>query len=157
MASDNPRHGDKEETEGASPESGSPNQDEQSADPDGESDMPLDVLEIVPSNRRAPFSRAFNSVTQIIAPAVNPIAEKINSDHIFTMLANAENKRIREDEADKSRRQYQFAYFLIGLLAIIGLVVFFTLTDNRDLIAPIVAGALGFLGGLATGRYTRGN
>lgn len=157
MASDNPKHGDKDEAEGASPESDSLNQDDQSADPDSESDMPLDVLEIVPSNRRAPFSRAFNSVTQIIAPAVNPIAEKINADHIFTMLANAENKRIREDEADKSRRLYQFAYFLIGLLAIIGLVVFFTLTDNRDLIAAIITGALGFLGGLAAGRYTRRN
>ena len=155
MASDEARRGDEGEPDDTSPDMPSADQNEQNDDPDSDPDTPSDVLGMVPRNRRAPFSRAFNSVTQIIAPAVNPALEKITSAHFSKMLDNAENERIRESEADKSRRKYQFAYFLIGLISIIGLSVFFTLTDNRDLIAPIITGALGFLGGLAAGRYTR--
>ena len=155
MASDETRRGDEGDPDDTSPDMPSADRDEQNDDLGDDSGASSDVLGMVPRNRRAPFSRAFNSITQIVAPAVNPALEKITSAHFSKMLDNAENERIRESDADKSRRRYQFAYFLIGLSAVIGSVVFFTLTDNRDLIAPIVTGALGFLGGLAAGRYTR--
>ena len=155
MANDETRRGDEGGPDDTSPDMPSGDRDEQNDDPNGEPDTPPDVLGMVPRNRRAPFTRAFNSVTQIVAPAVNPALEKITSAHFSKMLDNAENERIRESEADNSRRKYQFAYFLIGLLAIIGLLVFFTLTDNGELIVPLITGALGFFGGLAAGRYTR--
>lgn len=125
---------------------------------DSDSSAPSEMLDKIPAGQRSTFVRSISSsFAQFIAPAINPIFEKVTSAHISTIIENAENERVRENEADKSRRLYQFAYFLIGLLAIIGLVVFFTLTDNRDLIAAIITGALGFLGGLAAGRYTRRN
>ena len=124
-----------------------------------ESDLPApsEMLDKIPAEHRSTFVRSISSFAQFVAPAINPVFEKFTSAHISTIIENAENERVRENQADKSRRQYQFAYFLIGLLAIIGLVVFFTLTDNRDLIAAIITGAMGFLGGLAAGRYTRRN
>ena len=122
-----------------------------------DSDLPMtaDELDKIPVEHRLRFVRSFSSFAQFVAPAVNPISEKFTSAHISTILSNSENERIRESEADKSRRKYQFAYFLIGLFAFIGLIVFFTLTDNGELIVPLITGALGFFGGLAAGRYTR--
>ena len=123
-----------------------------------DSDMSVssDALDEMAPDDRSIITRTMSSfAAQFIAPVVNPIFEKFTSDHISTIIDNAENERIRESEADNSRRRYQFIYYFTGLIAIIGLLVFFTLTDNRDLIAPIVTGALGFLGGLAAGRYNR--
>ena len=51
--------------------------------------------------------------------------------------------------------RYQFWYFLLGVSVIIGLIVFFTVSDNRDMIIPIIGVVAGFLGGYTTGRYFR--
>ena len=116
MASDEARRGDEGEPDDTSPDMPSADQNEQNDDPDSEPDTPSDVLGMAPRNRRAPFTRAFNSVTQIVAPAVNPALEKITSAHFSNMLDNAENERIRESDADKSRRRYQFIYYFTRLL-----------------------------------------
>ena len=116
MASDEARRGDEGEPDDTSPDMPSADQNEQNDDPDSEPDTLSDVLGMAPRNRRAPFTRAFNSVTQTVAPAVNPALEKITSAHFSNMLDNAENERIRESDADKSRRRYQFIYYFTRLL-----------------------------------------
>lgn len=136
-----------------------------SSDKDGQievsdSDTPVssEDLDKIPPDDRSIITRTFSSIAaQFIAPVANPILEKFTSAHISTILSNSENERIRESEADNSRRKYQFAYYFTGLVALIGLLVFFTLTDNGELIVPLITGALGFFGGLAAGRYTRNN
>ena len=122
---------------------------------DSDLSMTADVLDKIPTEQRSTFVRSFSSFAQFIAPVANPIFEKFTSAHISTILSNSENERIRESEADKSRRRYQFVYYFTALVALIGLLVFFTLTDNGELIVPLITGALGFFGGLAAGRYTR--
>ena len=86
---------------------------------------------------------------------VNPVLHRITSEHVSQIIDNTENDSVREHDASKSRRRYQFAYFLLGAGVTVGLIVFFTVSDNRELIPPIVTAIAGFLGGLATGQYFR--
>lgn len=130
----------------------------QSSDGDGsESIVPIpdEVLEHVPPEHRKAFVSAVSSVTQLAAPVVNPILQKVTSEHVSQVIDLAEGDSVREYDAGKSRRRYQFAYFLLGAGVTVGLIIFFTVSDNRDLIPPIVTAIAGFLGGLATGQYFR--
>ena len=116
-----------------------------------------DALDKMPPDDRSTLTRTISAfAAQFVAPVVNPIYEKFTSDHISTIIDNAENERIRESDADKSRRRYQFAYVIVGALMIGGAVVFFTLNDNEELMIPIITEVAGFLGGFAAGQRFRG-
>jgi hypothetical protein len=117
--------------------------------------IPEEVLAGVPAEHRQAIVRAFSSVTQLAAPVVNPVLHRITSEHVSQIIDNTENGSVREHDASRSRRRYQFAYFLLGAGVTVGLIVFFTVSDNRELIPPIVTAIAGFLGGLATGQYFR--
>lgn len=117
--------------------------------------IPEEFMEGIPPEDRQAFLRVFGSVTQFAGPVLNPVLDKVSPEHISRIIDSIENESIREHGADSSRRKYQFAYFVIGACLIVGLIVFFTLSDSRDLIAPVVTGALGFLGGLAAGQRFR--
>lgn len=133
----------------------SPRDDGDSGDSSAEHPIPSDLLESVPPEHRPAVFRAFSSVTQLAGPIFNPIFQRITSDHISRIIDNRENESVREHEADGSRRKYQFAYAILVSIIIVGLIVFFTLSDNRDLIAPLVAAVAGFLGGFAAGQRFR--
>ena len=152
----NPMPNGERESEEASLVPASSDEDAQIEVSDSDTLISSDALDKMPPDDRSTLTRTISAfAAQFVAPVVNPIYEKFTSDHISTIIDNAENERIRESDADKSRRRYQFIYYFTGLLAIIGLAVFFTLNDNEELIAAIVTGALGFFGGLAAGRYNR--
>ncbi len=116
-------------------------------------EVPAEILAGVPKEHHQAIVRAFSSVTQFAAPVLNPIFQRITSDHVSRIIDNIENDRVREDNADKSRMRYQFWYFILGVGVIVGLIVFFTVSDNRDMIIPIIGVVAGFLGGYTTGRY----
>ena len=117
--------------------------------------IPEEFLAGVPSEQRQLIINAVRSVTQFAAPAFNPIFQRVTSEHVTSIIANVEKDNVREHDASTSQRRYQFAYFLLGTVFAVGLIVFFTVSDNRDLIAPIVTAVAGFLGGLAAGRHFR--
>ena len=117
--------------------------------------IPQEFLDDVPEEHRLSVTRAVSTITQFAAPVFNPIFQKVTSDHVSRIIDNAENESVREHDAGGSRRRYQFAYFLLGGAIAVGLIVFFTLTDNRGLLPPIVTGVTGFLGGLAVGQRFR--
>ena len=99
--------------------------------PDGEDaglSVPLneELLANIPSGDRPAAIRTSSSVTQLTAPVLNPIFRRVTSEHLSQVIANAEQHSIRQHDAGKSRRRYQFAYFLLGIGATIGLIVFFT-------------------------------
>ena len=122
MASENNPTPDGEREEEASLVPGSSDENGQVEVTDSDMSVSSDALDEMPPDDRSIITRTMSSfAAQFIAPVVNAIFEKFTSDHISTIINNAENERIRESEADNSRRKYQFAYFLIGLLAIIGL------------------------------------
>ena len=104
---------------------------------------------------RQAIVRAINITAQFAGPAGNPILQRLTGTHIEQLIDNAQKERVRRHDAAKSNRRYQFAYFVLGAGVTVGLAVFFTLSDNRDLIAPVVTAVAGFLGGLAAGRYWR--
>ena len=117
--------------------------------------IPEEVLEAVPQEHRQAVVRAMTSITQFAGPALNPLFQRLTSEHVSKIIDNRENQSVREHGADGSGRKYQFAYFLVGSCVTVGLIVFFTLIDNRDLLPPIVTGITGFLGGLAVGQRFR--
>lgn len=117
--------------------------------------IPEELLEGVPREHRQAISRAFSSVTQFAAPVFNPIFQKVTSEHVSQIIDNIEKDSVREHDADKARRWFQFAYFVLGAGATIGLIVFFIISDNGEFVPPIITGIAGFLGGLAAGPYLR--
>ena len=68
----------------------------------------------------------------------------------------SESESIKAHEEGASRRRREFAYFSIGLATAVGMAVLLTLTDNADMIIPIITAAGGALGGFAVGRHFRG-
>ena len=131
------------------------NQTDGPEDDETNAELPAELLAGVPKEHRQAIVRAFSSVTQFAAPVLNPIFQRITSEHVSRIIDNIENDRVREDNADKSRMRYQFGYFIIGLGVIVGLIVFFTVSNNRDMIIPIISLVAGFLGGYTAGRYFR--
>ena len=144
------------ESEELSPVQGSSFQ--ASDEPEGDTSVPIpeDLLADVPQEHRKAITRAFSSVTQFAGPVFNPIFQKVTSEHVTRIIDSMENDSVRDHDTGKSRRRYQLTYSILGLGAIVGLIIFFTLTDNRDLMIPVITSVAGFLGGLATGRYFRG-
>ena len=115
--------------------------------------IPSELLERVPPEHRRAVISAVSSFTQLAGPVLNPIFQRITSDHVSSIIDNRENESIREHEADKSRRKYQFWYFLIAICVVVGLILLFITTDNRDMITPLLAAIAGFLGGLGFQRF----
>ena len=114
------------------------------------------------SEQRSRLVGSAGSFTQLIAPAANPLVEKLTSDHLTKIIDNEENDGVRADgerirvyEERASRRRHQLIYFLVGLAAAVGMILLFTFTDNRDMIIPIVTAVAGFLGGFAAGQRFR--
>lgn len=70
--------------------------------------------------------------------------------------AQSESESIKAYEKRASRRRRDFAYFCIGLATAVGMAVSLTLTDNADMIIPIITAAGGIFGGFAVGRHFRG-
>ena len=109
----------------------------------------------IPPEQQQAIIRAFGSVTRVTTPVFSPIFQHFTSDHVSSIIDSRENESIREHESESSRRKYQFAYAILVALVVVGLIILFTLTDNRDLIAPLVAAIAGFLGGFAAGQRFR--
>ncbi len=87
---------------------------------------------------------------------VNPIAEKIEPDHITTIIKNADEDSNREYSDRKSVRRYTVAYLSIGLVAF-GLLTYFLVNKDAniyfDAIKIIAAVLGGFGGGFGLGYY----
>ena len=81
--------------------------------------------------------------TSIGSDRFNPLLHHIRPEHISASIANRERSSEREHQAQSSVRRYQFLYFLIGLIAAIGLIVFFSLTDDRVTLTTVIVAVLG--------------
>lgn len=77
--------------------------------------------------------------------------QRITSEHITSIIAGRESSNEREHESQASTRRYQFLYFLIGLIAAIGLIVFFSLTDDGVNLTIVIVAILSFVGGFGLG------
>lgn len=93
--------------------------------------------------------------TSISIPRPNPIQQRVTSEHIGQLIANSERDSERAHTSEASERRYRFLYFVIGLIAAIGLLVFFSVTNDREMLTTVLVALLGFAGGFGLGRTTR--
>ncbi len=75
--------------------------------------------------------------------------------NISRHIDEAEAISIRKYELEAARRKRQLIYFLIITFAIVSIIVFLTLSNNKDLLVPLFTAAAGFVGGLGVAQRFR--
>ena len=114
-----------------------------------------DTAENLRPEARQEFEQFVANVTSVGITGFNPILRAITPEHISKMLDNRDRSDERAHTSDGSDRRYRFLYFLIGLIAAIGLLVFFSATNDREMLTTVLVALLGFAGGFGLGRTTR--
>ncbi len=122
--------------------------------PAEETGLSPEILERMPPESRGRVVRSFSHITQFPGPVVNPVLQRITSEHLTQMLGNAEAQSSRDAEAEKSNRRYQFSYFIVTIVGLLSLLVFFTLREQFDLLTAIITGVAGLGAGFGLGRMT---
>lgn len=116
--------------------------------------IPSEFLENMAPEERSHIIRFFSSITQFAAPVFNPVLQRITPEHITQLINNDENRSQREAESEKAGRRYQFAYFAVTLIALLFLLVFFTLWERFDVLTAVITGIAGLGAGFGLGRAT---
>lgn len=134
--------------------------DAEVADVDDESAMIAEVLgadtaESLRPEARNQLARMFSGISSVGITGFNPILRILTSEHILKMLDNRDRSDERAHTSEASERRYRFLYFLIGLVAAIALLVFFSVTNEREMLTNVLIALLGFVGGFGLGRARR--
>lgn len=134
--------------------------DAEVAEVDDESAMIAEVLgadtaENLRPEARNQLARMFSGISSVGITDFNPILRILTSEHILKMLDNRDRSDERAHTSEASERRYRFLYFLIGLVAAIALLVFFSVTNEREMLTNVLIALLGFAGGFGLGRTTR--
>ena len=116
--------------------------------------IPPEVLDNMPPEMRSEVTRAVSSITQVAAPIFNPVLQRVTSDHLTQIINNVDTQSDREAEAEKSNRRYQFAYFFVAIVVILGLLVFFAIREQYNVLIPVVTGITGLGSGFGIGKLT---
>ena len=119
--------------------------------------MGEEAFQQLPPEARGWMARFVSNITSIGIAPTNPVHRRLTSEHVSTMFAHLDRDREREHSSQASSRRYQAMYFIIALVAIISLVVFFSLRDDRETLIALALALLGFAGGFGLGRTTRGS
>ena len=130
------------------------------ADVDDESAMIAEVLgadtaENLRPEARHQFARMFAGISSVGITGFNPILRALTPEHLSKILDNRDRSDERAHTSEASERRYRFLYFLIGLIAAIALLVFFSVTNEREMLTTVLVALLGFAGGFGLGRTTR--
>ena len=108
---------------------------------------------IPPDARGIIAQRLITKFTSVRVPAINPVFRRITSEHISTMLANLDKDRERGHTSEASARKYQFLYFIIGIAVAFGLIIFFSLRDEREIMFTLIVALFSFAGGFGLGLH----
>ena len=115
-----------------------------------------DTAENLRPEARQQIARFVANVTSVGITGFNPILRTLTSEHLSKILDNRDRSDERAHTSEASERRYRFLYFLIGLIAAIALLVFFSVTNNREMLTNVLIALLGFAGGFGLGRTRRG-
>ena len=113
-----------------------------------------EAFQKLPPEARGWVARLVHNFTSIGIAPTNPIHRRLTSEHISTMLTHLDRDKEREHTSQASARRYQAMYFIVALIAIISLVVFFSLRGDRETLTALGLALLGFAGGFGLGRTT---
>ena len=116
-------------------------------DGDDQFPIPKEMLDSLPPEQRSVFRSALSMSMGIFRPPTDPIRRRITSEHITQILENQEKSDQRYHSSENSDRWLLAWFGTMGVLATIGLTLFFGIREQYDIIAAIVTGVLGFAGG----------
>ena len=124
--------------------------DGQLAGHEGDDAFPVsaEVLGRMPPQGRERVTRSFATIVRFSGPDFNPVSRRLTSEHITQALNNAADQNQREAEAERSNRRYKFLYFALALIAVVFVLVFFSIREQYDVLVPIATGIMGFAAGV---------
>ncbi len=113
--------------------------------------IPPEILESMPEEAKAAVERMSMMVAGGVMRSSNPLAEKLDGEHIHKILDYTNEESKRDDLQSTSNRRYVFAGFIVVLVIIAGLMVFFQTEGEKDILLNIIIGLATFAGGFGFG------
>jgi hypothetical protein len=120
--------------------------------------IPAEVMEQIPKEAQPIVRRAISSFGMQVmgqVPHPNPLVEKITSEHVGKIIDYAEKESVRDSEERKSGRKYTFAVFVVITVVFAGLLVFFAVRKETDMVINLLIAVFSLAGGFGIGRYFR--
>ena len=116
--------------------------------------LPDEIIEKFPPEDRKQIQRIFSSmvVSGYSGPMQNPLARKLNEGHITKIIDNTEKEDQRLFQNAREERKVGLTVFFGILIPVVGLLVFFTLSNKIEVLIPMLSALVGFGGGYGIGR-----
>ncbi len=92
-----------------------------------------------------------------VGPRRDPIVEKMDSDQITQVIANAEKSNERRHLLDLSRENSRRLYSAVAAILIIGICWMFLAYDKTEHIDAVISAIVGILGGYGFGKASSSN
>ena len=115
--------------------------------------MGEEAFQQLPPEARGWMARFVSNVTSIGIAPTNPVHRRLTSEHVSTMLTHLDRDRERGHTSEASARKYQFLYFIIGVAVAIGLIIFFSLRGEREIMFTLIVALFSFAGGFGLGLH----
>jgi len=113
--------------------------------------IPDEILEAIPEEDRTRFASIIKqTMISGVMRRSNPIADKINEEHITSLITNSNDQDKRDRAERKGIRNYNLILIFIALAFVVFLVVF--LQEREDLLIKIIIGIISFIGGFGFGQ-----
>ncbi len=117
-----------------------------------ELEQPHELLEKLPPEQREVATQFMASFSEFHTrvPAINPLINKFNDDHVHKLLDQVGHQETSAHELRKSNRLFHLAYFLVGVAILIVAVVYLQPRDP-ELLDTILKYLFAFAGGFGSG------
>ena len=129
-------------------------EDEEKPEEGGDSlTIPPEILKHVPQGERPKFLREvsmFLSMTRH-GSSSDIFANKINSSHIDKIIDSVGADNRRKYQFAVGQRKFNFALIFVMIIVIVGLMVFFALRNESELLKQILIGIALIIGGVGGG------
>lgn len=123
----------------------------QDGDPDdSETVIPEEILDGLDPGEKQILRRFFS---MSMSGRVNPIAKKVTSQHITSLISNSATIDQRDRDERKAIRIWDFVYVIL-FLVVLGLLLWF-FHDQPEVITKIVIGVLAFFAGFGTAQHPK--
>lgn len=104
----------------------------------------------IPANPHSRMIEKFSSTSMIAGPVVNPVFQKVTSEHISESLKMRGAREKSDDKYRSSNRFFVLAYVMLGVTVLAGATYWFS-KDNPDLYVAILSHTAAFAAGISGG------
>ena len=116
-----------------------------------ESPLSTEFAEGIPPEVSGTVGRMMSASLSMMSGVINPIAERVTSEHITEVIAFANRDSEREYDDRKHSRTLAYAFGVFVLLLIVGLIFGLVLLASEELLRYVLIGVGSFIGGLGSG------